>query len=204
MSDSSLLIVRLNRVDLVTLSSVVTTSLAAGVALAGHLHLAVALLFLAMLADALDGILARQYGLTRDFGRYLDGFMDVLIYLVTPSLIMYLSGFCGWLFSPLLMLFIACGCIRLSVFNEIGNIQESDGLSYLGMPVFWSVFMLAIYQLLMLIWIPLAQVLLAIALLLFAFCMLWRRPFFKFKSRLQIFSITLGGFALFLLLHWIG
>ena len=132
-------IITLNKVDLVTLSSVITSSLAVGLALAGYLMLATALLYLAMLADAMDGILARKLGVERDFGRYLDGFMDVLIYLTGPSIIFYLSGFNGWM-SVFLMTMIACGCIRLSVFNQIGNIQESDGLSYLGMPVFWSVF----------------------------------------------------------------
>jgi len=197
-------IVKLNFVDYITLSSVVTTSFSVVFALEGYLYFATALLFIAMLADAYDGILARKYGVERSFGRYLDGFMDVLIYLVSPSIIWYLSGFTGW-YSIFLMLMIASGCIRLSVFNEMGNIQESDGLSYLGMPVFWSVFILGIGKVLSL-WLPqtLLFFLLATTLCIFSFFMLYRARFFKFKSMNQILGITLGGASLFSLIEVYG
>lgn len=195
--ENSRFIIKLNRVDLVTLSSVITSCLSVGAALNGYLYLGIALLYLAMLADAMDGILARKYKLERDFGRYLDGFMDVLIYLVGPSIIFYLSGFDG-LYSVILMFLIAFGCIRLSVFNEIGNIKESDGLSYLGMPVFWSVFILGIFALLkMAIPEPILFPVLGIILVLFSIAMVLNRPFFKFKSLKQILSITIGGTILF-------
>jgi len=197
-------IVKLKFVDYITLSSVVTTSFSVVFALEGYLYFATALLFIAMLADAYDGILARKYGVERSFGRYLDGFMDVLIYLVSPSIIWYLSGFTGW-YSIFLMLMIASGCIRLSVFNEMGNIQESDGLSYLGMPVFWSVFILGIGKVLSL-WLPqtLLFFLLATTLCIFSFFMLYRARFFKFKSMNQILGITLGGASLFSLIEVYG
>ena len=190
--------------DYITLSSVVTTSFSVVFALEGYLYFATALLFIAMLADAYDGILARKYGVERSFGRYLDGFMDVLIYLVSPSIIWYLSGFTGW-YSIFLMLMIASGCIRLSVFNEMGNIQESDGLSYLGMPVFWSVFILGIGKVLSL-WLPqtLLFFLLATTLCIFSFFMLYRARFFKFKSMNQILGITLGGASLLSLIEVYG
>ena len=195
--ENSNFIIKLNRVDIVTLSSVITSCLSVGAALNGYLYLGTALLYLAMLADAMDGILARKYGLERDFGRYLDGFMDVLIYLVSPSIIFYLSGFDG-LYSVLLMLLIAFGCIRLSVFNEVGNIKESDGLSYLGMPVFWSVFILGIYVLLKPVTPePVLHSLLAVTLGAFSIAMVVNRPFFKFKSLNQILSLTIGGTILF-------
>ena len=142
MSQESRFIIRLNWVDCITLSGVFTSSLAVLAALNGYIYLCAALLFLAMLGDALDGLLARKFKLERNFGRYLDGFMDILIYLVAPCLALYLHGFNGlWALSlwPVLL----CGSTRLAVFNDIGNIQESNGLAYLGMPVFWSVFILA-------------------------------------------------------------
>ena len=89
-------IIKLNRVDLITLSSVLTTFIAMIYAIDGHLYFAMTLLFLAMTADALDGMLARKWGLEREFGRYLDGFMDVLIYLVVPSIIMLQWQFDGY------------------------------------------------------------------------------------------------------------
>lgn len=197
-------IVSLNRVDLLTLSGVVTTALAIAAALAQQFLLATAILFLAMLVDALDGIWARKRGVTRAFGRYLDGFMDVLVYLVAPSLVLFLQGFDGpW--SLALLAMVMAGCIRLSVFNEVGNLAEGDKLSYLGMPVFWSVFILGGYQLLR----PqlaevLAHSLLASALLAFSVAMLLHRPFFKFRALWQILALTLGGAALFLGLHFAG
>ena len=203
-NDGSRFIVKLNFVDYITLSSVITTSFAVVSALEGYLYFATALLCIAMLADAYDGILARKYGVERSFGRYLDGFMDVLIYLVSPSIIWYLSGFTGW-YGIFLMLMMGAGCIRLSVFNEVGNIEESDGLSYLGMPVFWSVFILGIGKVLSL-WLPqtILFILLAATLCIFSFCMLYRARFFKFKSMNQILGITLGGASLFTLIEAYG
>lgn len=196
-------IIRLNRVDLLTLCGLLSSGLAILSALHGLYALASAWLFLAMLGDALDGIWARKLKLERPFGRYLDGFMDMQIYLLAPALIFYLQGFDGaWL--VFLLLLQGCGCIRLAVFNEIGNIQECDGLAYLGMPVFWSVFILGGYQLLA-PWLPALWLhsLLALTLAAFSHAMLLRRPFFKFKQLSHIYGLTLGGCALLLLLQWL-
>lgn len=194
-------IIQLNRVDLITLSGVLTSSLAVACMLAGQFYLATALLFLAMLGDALDGMLARRLKLERNFGRYLDGFMDVLIYLVGPALLFYLHGFNG-IWSLFLLAMLAAGCTRLAVFNDIGNIQESSGLAYLGMPVFWSVFMMAAYLLLDRVlpafWL---HALLALVLALFSHAMVWRQPFFKFKKLAHILLLTIGGSLLFFCLH---
>lgn len=198
------LIIRLNRVDCLTLSGVVTAGLAVGCFLERQFFAGTALLFLAMLGDALDGILARRLGLVRNFGRYLDGFMDVLIYLVAPALAWYLMGFAGpW--SAFLLAMVVAGCVRLAVFNDIGNLQEEGGLAYLGMPVFWSVFLLAGFQLLAFV-LPAALLfaLLALSLSLFSLAMLWHRPFFKFRRLGHILGLTLGGAALFLALHVTG
>jgi len=195
-------IVKLNRVDLITLSSVLTTFIAMMHAIEGHLYFAMALLFLAMTADALDGMLARKWGLEREFGRYLDGFMDVLIYLVVPSIIMLQWKFDGY-WSVVILLMIACGSIRLSVFNQVGNLEEKSDdkqkkLSYMGMPVFWSVFILAAVMMLeKLIGLTLAHILLAISLTAFSFYMVVDKAFFKFTSLTQILVLTLGGFVIF-------
>ncbi len=195
-------IIKLNRVDLITLSSVLTTFIAMMYAIDGHLYFSMALLFLAMTADALDGMLARKWGLEREFGRYLDGFMDVLIYLVVPSIIMLQWQFDGY-WSVFILLMIACGCIRLSVFNQVGNLEGAeDGsqkkLSYMGMPVFWSVFILATIMMVeKIIGLGVAHIILAISLTLFSFYMVVDKPFFKFSSLTQILVLTLGGFVIF-------
>lgn len=194
-------LIRLNRVDLITLSGLASSLTAAALALNDNIYLATALLYLAMLADALDGMLARKLGLERSFGRYLDGFMDVLIYLAVPSLIIFLSGFSGW-WALCLLVMTGCGCIRLAVFNDTGNLQEDNGLAYLGMPVFWSLFILAGYLLLALI-VPQAwlQPALAATLLLFSHAMILRRRFFKFSRLSTILALTLVGASLFVMLH---
>lgn len=204
-------IVKLNRVDLITLSSVLTTFLSMAYAMDGYVYFSMALLFIAMTADAFDGILARKWGLEREFGRYLDGFMDVLIYLVVPSIIMLQWGFDGY-WSVFILLMIACGCIRLSVFNQVGNLEEkeearvsivssetkSKKLSYMGMPVFWSVFILAFAMMIEgFVGTTLTYVVLALSITVFSFYMVVDKPFFKFRSIRQILILTLGGFAVF-------
>jgi CDP-diacylglycerol--serine O-phosphatidyltransferase len=207
-NNQSPFIIKLNRVDLITLSSVLTTFIAMIYAIDGHLYFAMTLLFLAMTADALDGMLARKWGLEREFGRYLDGFMDVLIYLVVPSIIMLQWQFDGY-WSIFILLMIACGCIRLSVFNQVGNVEgtQSDSttnekkLAYKGMPVFWSVFILAATMILeKVVGLTFSHILLAISLTVFSFYMIVDKAFFKFSSLTQILVLTLGGFAIFTLL----
>lgn len=197
-----LFIIDLNRIDVLTLSSVFTTFFAIMFAINEHIYLSMALLFVAMTADALDGMLARKYGLEREFGRYLDGFMDMLIYLVTPAIIMLQWGFDGY-YCVFIMLMIGAGSVRLSVFNQVGNVESTaeDGkqnLSYLGMPVFWSVFILAgamISEAIFGLWF--AHIALAIMLSAFSFYMVISKPFFKFRSLTQILTLTIGGFVVF-------
>lgn len=197
-------LVRLNSADCITLLELLFSATAMVCALHQQLLLSVSWLFLAMLADALDGIWARRNKLVRAFGRYLDGFMDQLIYLISPAVVLYLSGFDGY-WSLFLLLMIACGSIRLSVFNEVGNIEGSSGLSYLGMPVFWSLFILSAYLLLRFVLSPLSSyLLLSITLFLFSVAMLWRRPFYKFKHLSVIICITLSGAFTFSWLHFRG
>lgn len=142
-SNRGFFIIRLNPVDCLTLSGVFLSCFAIGLMLAGRLELAISVLYIAVIADAFDGILARKLGVTRDFGAYLDGFVDTLDYLVAPALFLYLWGFDQAFQAVILMLFICAGFVRLAVFNEIGNIEdEKAGLGYLGAPVFWSALVL--------------------------------------------------------------
>ena len=196
-------IVRLNRVDLITLSGVVSTSVAAALVLAGHYWVGCGLLFIAMLGDALDGWLARAWGLTSEFGCYLDSFMDTFMYLVVPALLLYQWGMQGVHGVPLVLM-MGCGAIRLSVFNQIGNISNEQGQrAYLGMPVFWSPFIVA-GVLFLDIGLPTSVVRLIadLAITLFSLCMLWHRPFFKFSSLRQMIALTLGLALFCFLIAW--
>lgn len=191
------MIVHLNRVDLLTLSGVFTVSAALWMTLNDKPLLATAVLFVAMLADALDGIWARRRAVLREFGRYLDGFMDVLVYLLAPALIWHHTLLTGWS-ALLLPLMIACGCIRLAVFNQVGTSETTRGKpAYTGMPVFWSLFILAGSLLLnQFLSADTVTAILIAVLPAFSFAMLWNRPFFKFTALWQILLLTLGGAAL--------
>jgi len=201
----NLWIVRLTWVDLLTLCGLLLSSLAAGLAVSGRFDFALSLLFAAMLLDAFDGILARRYGLERDFGRYLDGFVDVFDYLVVPALFLYLWGFDRWYYVVVLLLFMACGVVRLAVFNEIGNVEdEREEMAYLGMPVFWSVLFLG--GLVASEWVLPRKFLFppaAILLAAFAAMMLLNRPFHKFKNPRRILVVLTGAALLFALKGWL-
>ncbi len=200
MADKNRFIVQLNWVDYLTLSGVLWSSLSIALSLSGHFAFALSLLFVAMLVDAFDGILARKYGLEREFGRYLDSFVDVLDYLVAPAIFLYCWGFSGILDSMILMFFVICGIIRLSVFNQVGNLKEAnnDKLSYWGMPVFWSIFIIAAaYLLALLVNQVIVFALLAVILVIYSILMIYNGRFYKFQDIKLILILVLGGIILF-------
>ena len=153
----NLFIINLNWVDWFTLLGVVSSFYAYIMAFYGFLSFSLSLLFVAMITDAMDGFLARSFNLERPFGRYLDGFIDEMIYLIGPAIFMYVWGMTQWYYIVIMCAFIGSGVVRLSVFNEIGNIKKEDSnenesgkkkLGYLGMPVFWSLFILSFFYIL--------------------------------------------------------
>lgn len=200
-SPHSFFLVRLNIVDWLTLSGVVWISLSIGFMLSGHFALALSCMCLAMLCDAFDGLLARHFKTERPFGRYLDGFVDTLDYLVAPMLFLYLLGFTEPLQVIALITFIAAGIVRLAVFNEIGNVKNTEqSLAYLGLPVFWSVLLLlVVYPLYLWFGQGLLFDLLTLLLLAMSLAMVSRFTFHKFSSP-KLMLAVLGGSALILLL----
>ncbi|MBF0352606.1 MAG: CDP-alcohol phosphatidyltransferase family protein [SAR324 cluster bacterium] len=199
-------IIRLSKVDCLTLSGILLISLSMGLMLHQRFAYALSLMFLALLVDGLDGLLARKLGLERDFGRYLDGFVDVLDYLVAPSLFLYLWGMDTWYDTLAINVFVMSGVVRLSVFNEIGNIRsETQELGYLGMPVFWSVLWLGVLYVLQFV-LPM-EVIHFLGLLMLvgsSFFMVYRRPFYKFKRLVTLLMVPISGSILFAVLGFIG
>jgi CDP-diacylglycerol---serine O-phosphatidyltransferase len=108
----------------------------------------------AIVADGLDGRIARMTGTTSDFGRELDSLADVITFGVAPALLAWLWGF-RWLpvfGSPEIrarvvqlgviatFLFLVAGASRLARFNIQLNPQPSNpgrpGRKYfVGMPI---------------------------------------------------------------------
>ena len=168
----------------------------------GRLYYGMAVLLIAMLFDACDGIVARKFGWEGPFGRYLDGFVDAFNYLGLPSVILWTMGLgksSHWYLQiAVLFIFIALGLIRLSVFNMIGNIKVCGGLSYLGLPVFWSHFLVALlflakHYLTFTQWLIVTD----LSLLLMGFCFIINRPFWKPKNLVLIFGVILSLAGLF-------
>ena len=186
-STSSRFIIRLNTVDWVSLAGLFFSCLASLFFIRHQLALGLSTLLLGMLMDAYDGWIARKLDLQRDFGRYLDGGIDVIMHLFAPALFFYQWGMQSGYCLIVLFIVIAAGIVRLAVFNDMGNIDRKGVLGYLGTPVFWFPFIGAaffvsghIFSLHILV--PLA----AASLCLFAFSMVYRKDRYKPKSLLGI------------------
>jgi CDP-diacylglycerol--serine O-phosphatidyltransferase len=113
-------------------------------AMAGYMVL------LAMIADMLDGRLARMSQSTSSFGGQLDSLCDVISFGVAPAFLMLkilehkLTGFAGlnpvlanllqrfiWLTAAA---YIICAAIRLARFNVENEEDESAHMSFMGLP----------------------------------------------------------------------
>ncbi|WP_250657932.1 CDP-alcohol phosphatidyltransferase family protein [Alkalimarinus coralli] len=201
-----LLIVSLNPVDWLTLSGVWVAAGSLWFAFEHQIAYALSLLYIAMLIDAFDGILARKLGYESEFGRYLDSFVDVLDYLIVPGFILYFWGFNGVFEGMLIILVLCCGILRLSVFNQSGNVKDENGnLAYLGMPVFWLNFILGgAYILSWFIGLAIVMALLCVIYPVACFLMIYNGPFFKFSSINVIVSLVFGGALVFFLAGLFG
>ncbi len=87
--------------------------------------LAIAAVLVAMVADVLDGRIARLMGATSEFGAQLDSLADVINFGVTPALMVYLwalgdTGGLGW---ALVLVFAMCCAMRLARFNAALGIE---------------------------------------------------------------------------------
>jgi len=102
---------------------------------------------LAMIADMLDGRLARMSKSTSSFGGQLDSLCDVISFGVAPAFLMLkvlehklgLAGFANehflqrfiWLAAAA---YISCAAIRLARFNVENEEDESAHMSFIGLP----------------------------------------------------------------------
>jgi CDP-diacylglycerol--serine O-phosphatidyltransferase len=199
-----LLIVSLNPVDWLTLGSLLLAGIGLLLALDGSLSLAIVFMLLAMLADMLDGALARRFGLESEFGRYLDGFCDVFTYLVLPLLLLYQFGMQDALSLAALFAFLACGLMRLSRFNILPTVEENRVQYHIGLQVIWS-------QLLVVLafpawtWLGEAARLILIPLLLLMSFLMVRNMLVRKPTRYPLLAVLiLSVAALYGYLHFSG
>ncbi len=108
------------------------------------------MILLAMIADMLDGRLARMNKSTSSFGGQLDSLCDIISFGVAPAFLMLkileykLAGFAG--LDPAIETFlrrfiwlsaagyISCAAIRLARFNVENEEDESAHMSFIGLP----------------------------------------------------------------------
>jgi CDP-diacylglycerol--serine O-phosphatidyltransferase len=89
----------------------------------------------AILADVLDGRIARLTGTTSEFGGELDSLADSISFGVAPALLAYAWAMrslprIGWLTA---FLFVVCGVSRLARFNV--QRHAVDGRYFVGLPI---------------------------------------------------------------------
>ncbi len=87
----------------------------------GEIVRATAFILFAALMDTLDGKVARQMGLTSDFGLQLDSLADTLSFVVLPATMIYFVFFNSTVGAVIGAVVILCGILRLAKFN----LQES-------------------------------------------------------------------------------
>lgn len=93
-----------------------------------------ALILAAMVADGLDGRVARFFGVSGDFGKELDSLCDLVSFGVAPGFLAYVLvlhelGFIG---MGIAALFATCGALRLARFNV--NVGLVKGY-FMGLPI---------------------------------------------------------------------
>ena len=87
----------------------------------------------AMVADGLDGRVARYFGVSSDFGKELDSLCDLVSFGVAPAIMAYaflLKDFTGGTFIA--AAFATCGALRLARFNV--NTSKVKGY-FMGLPI---------------------------------------------------------------------
>ena len=193
-----------NRVDIVTLGSLLLSSLGLLLAFNANLTLAIVLMLLAMFVDMFDGLLARRMGLESEFGRYLDSFCDVFTYLLLPLFVLYQFGMRDPLSLLALFAFLTCGILRLARFNILSTVEEAGVQYHLGLQVIWS-------HLLVVLAFPLwhwlgenLRVPLAVVLLGMSFFMIRNLRFRKPTQYGRLTALILSVAAIYFYLYLIG
>ena len=108
------------------------------------------MIFFAMLADMLDGRLARMSQSTSSFGGQLDSMCDMVSFGVAPAFLMLkvleyklvgitepnpaFVGFPGKFIWGAAAVYVCCAAIRLARFNVENEEDESKHMSFMGLP----------------------------------------------------------------------
>ncbi len=113
----------------------------------GHIYIACALVFGALIFDVLDGRIARWRQSASAMGRELDSLADVISFGVAPAIIGYGCGMQGLYDRIVLAYFVACGVSRLARYNVTAEaFSEGTGkvTFFEGTPIPTSFFVVCI------------------------------------------------------------
>ena len=91
-------------------------------------------IILALVADGLDGRVARAMGVSSDFGKELDSLCDLGSFGVAPGILIYEMALrdLGFLGQAAAIVFAVCGALRLARFNISTSVVKGY---FMGMPI---------------------------------------------------------------------
>lgn len=111
-------------------------------AIQGRFESAAIAVFVAMICDVLDGLVARKTNTASEFGKEYDSLCDMVAFGLAASLVMYLfslkflaaypwlGGKLGWVSA---FAYTACAALRLARFNVLSSRGEAKG-AFFGLP----------------------------------------------------------------------
>lgn len=120
--------------NLLTTAALFTAFYSIVAAMKGHFEIASMAVFIAMVADSLDGRVARMTNTQTAFGAQYDSLSDMVAFGAAPALVIYSwslihLGKLGWLIS---FLYTAATALRLARFNT--QAHDEDKRYFQGLP----------------------------------------------------------------------
>lgn len=106
---------------------------------------ALIMIIVAAVCDVMDGLVARWLHCSSDFGKQLDSLADIVSFGVAPAFLIFLFKLSDidWMGIVIVVLFIACGALRLARFN-----LSAPSTGFVGMPITAAGLLLALSSLL--------------------------------------------------------
>jgi len=130
-----------NLANFITLTGLAASVAAIWFAGGGHFEAAVIAMLVAGISDMFDGRVARHANRedvkARMFGIQIDTVCDMVSFGVTPAVIAYMLGCNKWYDIILLVVYAACGAIRLAFFNTqaITETKDLNLKQFTGVPI---------------------------------------------------------------------
>ncbi len=116
--------------DMLSLLALLVAWMSTLLFLSGESNWAIVVMFGGFICDKLDGYWARRQESSSKFGRQIDSFIDVFVYLLPGALLFHLELSSNWVFSTIVgFSILAFGGLRLVRHNTEG-FELTDNVSY--------------------------------------------------------------------------